>query len=39
MSNMVSGKTFKLDNVCNCLTVVGDLDPCTIVIFGASGKL
>ena len=37
-SSYIKGKVCNLDNICDCLTV-GDLDPCTIVIFGASGDL
>jgi glucose-6-phosphate 1-dehydrogenase len=35
---IIPATTCELDNICDCLTV-GDLDPCTIVIFGASGDL
>ena len=35
---IVDGKVCDLENVCDCLTVT-DLDPCIIVIFGASGDL
>ena len=35
---IVDGKVCDLGNVCDCLTVT-DLDPCIIVIFGASGDL
>ena len=37
-SSYIKGKACNLDNICDCLSV-GDLDPCTIVIFGASGDL
>ncbi|MCK5195753.1 MAG: hypothetical protein KAQ71_18210, partial [Desulfobulbaceae bacterium] len=35
---IIDGKVCDLENVCDCLTVT-DLDPCIIVIFGASGDL
>lgn len=35
---IIQGKSCDLDNICDCLTV-GELDPCAIVIFGASGDL
>lgn len=38
MGQIVDGKVCDLDNVCDCLTVA-DLDPCIIIIFGASGDL
>jgi glucose-6-phosphate 1-dehydrogenase len=37
-STIIQGKICDRDNICDCLTV-GELDPCTIVIFGASGDL
>ncbi|TFG36657.1 MAG: glucose-6-phosphate dehydrogenase (NADP(+)), partial [Desulfobacterales bacterium] len=36
--NVIKERICSLDGICDCLTV-GDLDPCTIVIFGASGDL
>ncbi|MDO8946829.1 MAG: glucose-6-phosphate dehydrogenase [Desulfocapsaceae bacterium] len=35
---VIKGKICDLDNICDCLTV-GELAPCAIVIFGASGDL
>jgi glucose-6-phosphate 1-dehydrogenase len=35
---IIKGKICEKDNICECLTA-GDLDPCIIVIFGASGDL
>jgi glucose-6-phosphate 1-dehydrogenase len=37
-TNVIKERICSLDGICDCLTV-GDLDPCTIVIFGASGDL
>jgi glucose-6-phosphate 1-dehydrogenase len=37
-STIIQGKICDRDNICDCLTV-GDLDPCAIIIFGASGDL
>lgn len=37
-SIIIQGKICDRDNICDCLTV-GELDPCAIVIFGASGDL
>ena len=37
-STVIQGKICDRDNICDCLTV-GELDPCAIVIFGASGDL
>lgn len=36
--NVIKERIGSQDRICDCLTV-GDLDPCTIVIFGASGDL
>jgi glucose-6-phosphate 1-dehydrogenase len=36
--NIIPGQICSLDNICAC-TTVGALDPCAIVIFGASGDL
>ncbi|MBC8317991.1 MAG: glucose-6-phosphate dehydrogenase [Desulfobulbaceae bacterium] len=38
MTQEVNGKICNLGNVCDCVTVK-DLDPCIIIIFGASGDL
>jgi glucose-6-phosphate 1-dehydrogenase len=35
---IIKGKICDLENICDCLTV-GELPPCAIVIFGASGDL
>ncbi|MFH2121994.1 MAG: glucose-6-phosphate dehydrogenase [Pseudomonadota bacterium] len=35
---LIKGKICDLDNICDCLSV-GELAPCAIVIFGASGDL
>ena len=35
---IIKGKTCAPDNICNCLST-DELEPCTIVIFGASGDL
>ncbi|MBU0663275.1 MAG: glucose-6-phosphate dehydrogenase [Proteobacteria bacterium] len=35
---VIKGKICDPNNICDCLTV-GELDPCAIVIFGASGDL
>ena len=37
-STIIKGKVCDRENICDCLTA-GELDPCTIVIFGASGDL
>ena len=37
-STIIQGKICDRDNICDCLTV-GNLDPCAIIIFGASGDL
>lgn len=38
MADVVEGRIGGASSICDCLRV-GDLDPCTIVIFGASGDL
>jgi glucose-6-phosphate 1-dehydrogenase len=37
-TTIIKGMDCAPDNICNCLSA-GDLEPCTIVIFGASGDL